>query len=146
MKIYNQEKTEILENPDLKKGYLIKDKIVIKIIPATEEIKEQFHYETIKEYANGGKDVKKVVDVPYQPAKPESYEYDNIQVYIPYSQEELKNQRIAEIKSRLEELNKDFIQSMIGAVIPDIEEKKAEFISLHNELRELEGKLPRDYE
>lgn len=60
-------------------------------------------------------------------------------------EEEKKQTRIAEIKHRLEELNKDFIQSMIGAVIPDIEEKRAEFISLHNELRELEGKEPREY-
>lgn len=57
-----------------------------------------------------------------------------------------KQNRISEIKQRLEKLNKDFIQSMIGAIIPDIEEKRAEFISLHNELRELEGKEPRDYE
>ena len=28
MKIYNQEKTEIIENPNLEKGYLIHDKIV----------------------------------------------------------------------------------------------------------------------
>lgn len=61
------------------------------------------------------------------------------------TQEELKNQRIAEIKQRLEELNKDFIQYYLGAIIPNIEDKKIEFISLHNELRELLGKEPRIY-
>ena len=49
------------------------------------------------------------------------------------------------IEQRLEELNKDFIQYYLGAVIPNIEEKKAEFISLHNELRVLLGKQPRIY-
>ena len=50
-----------------------------------------------------------------------------------------------EIKKRLDELNKDFIQYYLGAVIPNYQEKKAEFISLHNELRELEGKKTRIY-
>ena len=45
MKIYNQEKTEIIENPDLEKGYLQLDRIVSKTIPAVEGVEEQFHYE-----------------------------------------------------------------------------------------------------
>lgn len=49
------------------------------------------------------------------------------------------------IKKRLEELTKDFIQYYLGATIENIEERKAEFISLHNELRELLGKQPRIY-
>lgn len=53
--------------------------------------------------------------------------------------------RIAEIKQRLDELNKDFIQIMMGAFIPNIEDKEIEFRTLHNELRNLEGKPPRDY-
>ena len=90
MKIYNQSKTEILENPDLEKGYLKQDKIVTKTIPAQEEVKEQFHYE-YKVYPNGGKDQIKVVDVEYRPAKPESYEYEDIQIYKPYTEEEYIN-------------------------------------------------------
>lgn len=58
---------------------------------------------------------------------------------------EQKQTRISKIKQRLDELNKDFIQYYLGAVIPYIEEKKMEFISLHNELRELLGKEPRIY-
>ena len=90
MKIYNETKTEILENVDLEKGYLIKDKIVTKTIPSQQEVQEQFHYE-YKEYPNGGKDQIKVVDVEYRPAKPESYEYEDIQIYKPYTQEEYIN-------------------------------------------------------
>ena len=88
MKIYNQDKTQILENPDLTKGYLVEDKIVIATIPAEEEIQEQFHYD-YKEYPNGGRDRIKVVDVPYKPAKTESYEYEDIQVYCLYTEKEL---------------------------------------------------------
>lgn len=94
MKIYNQEKTEILKNPDLEKGYLVEDKIVSKIIPAQEEVKEQFHYETIREYENGGKDVKKVVEVEYKPYIPQHEEYEDIQIYIPYTEKELLNNEL----------------------------------------------------
>lgn len=90
MKIYDETKTEILENVDLEKGYLIQDKIVTKTIPAQEEVKEQFHYE-YKEYPNGGKDRIKVVDIAYKPAKPETYEYEDIQVYKNYTEEQFKN-------------------------------------------------------
>lgn len=58
---------------------------------------------------------------------------------------ELKQNQIKEIKQRLNELNKDFIQESIGAVIPNIENKKIEFINLHNKLRILEGKEARVY-
>lgn len=73
-----------------------------------------------------------------------------------FEKEKIKQKRIAEIKQRLDELNKDFIQSMLGAdfgtkilengtEIDVFEAKKTEFILLHNELRELEGKEPREY-
>ena len=144
MKVYNQEKTTILTEYDLNKGYLVDDKIVIKTIPPQEEVQEQFHYE-YKEYSNGGRDRIKVIDVAYQPAKPESYEYEDIQVYVPYTEEELKEQRKVEIRERLEQLSQDFVQILVGAEFADIEERKAEFQTLHNELRVLEGKEPRIY-
>ena len=145
MKIYNEDKTQILDNPDLKKGWLQEDKIVIKTIPATEEIPEEGHWITIKEYENGGKDVEWVVDVEGQPAKPETYEYEDIQVYVPYTEEELKQKRIYEIQARLNELNQDFTQMQCGAVFEDADERIKEFQTLHNELRTLLGKEPREY-
>ena len=90
MKIYNETKTELLLNPDLERGYLQQDKIVTRVVPAQEEVEEQFHYE-YKEYPNGGKDQIKVVDVEYRPAKPETYEYEDIQVYKLYTEEEYIN-------------------------------------------------------
>lgn len=61
------------------------------------------------------------------------------------TQEEIKQQRIGEIQARLEQLSQDFIQSQVGAEFNDLEERKAEFRSLHNELRTLFGKEPRIY-
>ena len=150
MKIYNEEKTEVLENPDLTKGYLKQDKIVVKTIPATEEVQEQFHYVTVKQYfdENGnvfGEDVEKVVDLEYQPAKPETYEYEDIQVYVPYTQEELTQNEIYELENRLAQLTQDFIQMQCGAVFEDADERIAEFREKHNRLRYLKGKKPRIY-
>ena len=88
MKIYNETKTQIIENPDLKLGRLKDDRIVINVIPAQEEVKEVYHYEYV-EYENGGKDRIKIIDTPYQPKKPQEEVYEDIKVYVPYTQEEL---------------------------------------------------------
>ena len=104
MKVYNQDKTKILEEYDLTKGYLKDDKLIHHYdeIPF---IEEQGHYETIREYANGGKDVEWVVDVKGQEYQPARDEEENIYVYIPYTENELlkiKNERrISELRNYL---------------------------------------------
>ena len=90
--IYDETKTILLEKPDLTKGRLKPDRMVKEILPAQEEVEEQGHYEIIKEYPNGGKDVEWVVDVEGQPARKETPVYENIQVYIPYTKEEILEQ------------------------------------------------------
>ena len=89
MRIFNQEKTEELNDIDFSKGYLVDDSIVIHI-PEQQEVVEQFHYETVREYPNGGKDVKKVIDVEGKPYIAEHDETENIQVYITYTEQELQ--------------------------------------------------------
>lgn len=59
------------------------------------------------------------------------------------TEEELKEMRIYEIQQRLVELDQDIVQDIAGEVVPNIEERKAEFVTLHNELRTLLGKEPR---
>lgn len=89
MKVYNQSKTQMLTEYDLEKGYLVSDKILVDTLPAQEEIKEQGHYETVNEYENGGKDVKWVIDIQGQPAREETPVYEDVQVYILYTEEEI---------------------------------------------------------
>ena len=48
------------------------------------------------------------------------------------------------IRRRLAELSQDLVQALAGELVPDLEDRKAEFIRLHNTLRELEGKEPRE--
>jgi flagellar biosynthesis/type III secretory pathway protein FliH len=87
MEIYNA-KMERMDAPDLTKGYLVKStrKVHHAAIPGVQEV---WHYETIAEYSNGGKDVAKVVDVLGVEGKEAWDEYETIQRYILYTEEEL---------------------------------------------------------
>ena len=139
MKIYNQSKTEILENPDLEKGYLKQDKIETAYHEATPEIQEKSHYVTIKEYPNGGKDVGKVIDVEYQPAKEAYYDYEDIQVYIPYNKKELAQIEIGKLKQELTKWKEDVEQvELFGMVRTDYEQKKNRCTEIIVQLRKLE--------
>lgn len=61
------------------------------------------------------------------------------------TEEETKQLRIAEIREELTNLSQDFIQTELGAIFDDLDTRKERFKSLHNELRELLGKEPREY-
>jgi len=87
MEIYN-EQMELIENPDLSLGYL-KPGTRTEHHEAVEGVEEVWHYETIAEYPNGGKDVEKVIDVPGVEAKAAWDEEIAIQIYVLYTQEEL---------------------------------------------------------
>ena len=89
MRILNENNVEI-SNPDLSLGHLVEEEVFIAHHPAVEEVPEQWHYETIKEYPGGGKDVVKVIDVPWMEAKEAWDEYETIQRYILYTDEQLK--------------------------------------------------------
>lgn len=88
MEIYN-ENMERIEIPDLTLGYL-KDSTRTKHHEAVQGVEEVWHYETIAEYPNGGKDIKKVIDVLGVEAKEAWDEEIPIQIYVPYTQEELE--------------------------------------------------------
>lgn len=69
----------------------------------------------------------------------------NVEKYNDRKKKDNNQLRIAEIKPRLEQLSQDLIQAQAGAEFDDLEERKQEFQTLHNELRILLGKLPRQY-
>lgn len=89
-----------IEAPDLTKGYL-KQETQIVHHDAVAGVEEVSHYETICEYPNGGKDVKKVVDVKAVPAQEAYDEEVDVQRYVLYTAEELAAQ--AEAKKKAEE-------------------------------------------
>ena len=87
--IYN-ENMERIENPDLTLGYLRPGTRTVHH-DVVEGVTEGWHYETIAEYPNGGKDVQKVIDVPGVAAQAAWDEEIPIQIYVPYTQEEERN-------------------------------------------------------
>ena len=89
-----------IEAPDLTKGYLKPETQTIHH-DAVAGVEEVSHYETIREYPNGGKDVKKVVDVKAVPAQEAYDEEVEVQRYVLYTAEELDAQ--AEAKKKAEE-------------------------------------------
>ena len=111
--IYN-EAMEPIENPDLSLGYLTDSTRTVHH-EAVDGVEEQFHYVTIAEYENGGKDVEKVIDVSGVEAQPAWDEEIPIQIYHQYTQEELDRieadrnrptmeDRIAQLESQNETL------------------------------------------
>lgn len=97
MKVYNQNKTEILTEYDLDLGHLENDTI---LVPEVQAVEEQSHIEILAEYPNGGKETRRVIDVEaveYQPAHEEQ-----ILVYIPYTQAELDEIELNQLRERRE--------------------------------------------
>ena len=95
MKIIDENGAAI-ENPDLTLGYLVDDTEPVEH-PAVEGVEEVSHYETVTEYP-GGRDVRKVIDVPGVPAQAAWTEQVPIQKYIRYTAEELAAQEEARKK------------------------------------------------
>lgn len=89
----------VVENPDLTLGYLTASTEEITH-PAVEGVEEQWHWETVTEYPNGGKDVQKVVDHPGVQAQEEWVEQVPIQKYVHYTAEELAAQEEARKKAK----------------------------------------------
>ena len=101
MRILDENNVEIA-SPDLSLGHLVEEEVFVAHHPAVEEVREQWHYETVYEYLNGGKDVVKVVDVPGVEAKDAWDEYETIKRYVPYTEEELAALEEARNKPTLE--------------------------------------------
>ena len=167
MKVYNREKTEVLETYDLTKGFLKTDKILkvhheaVSVVPAVtvaskiEAIRtnggkvievDGIHYEVVKEFSNGGRTLEEIEETPSVP-KQEAYdEYEDIMVYIPYTEQEIKAQektkKVAECKQYLADT--DYIVLKMGEYLADgnteevtaIKTKYAEQLAKRKEARD----------
>ena len=103
MRILDENNIELTEEQiNLELGYLRPESIISIHHKAVEEVKEIGHYEVIAEYPNGGKDVVWIIDVPGTEAKEAWDEYEDIQRYVLYTEEELAA-RDAEKKAKEEE-------------------------------------------
>ena len=111
----------IIENPDLTLGYLVGDTEPLEH-PAVEEVEEVSHYETVAQYPNGGKDVRKVIDTPGVAAKAAWIEQVPIQRYVRYTDEELAAQEEARKKQEA----KDQLPETVAALQEDNKTLKKE--------------------
>ena len=114
MKIIDENGAAI-ETPDLTLGYLVDDTEPVEH-PAVEGVEEVSHYETVTEYPGGGRDVRKVIDVPGVPARPAWTEQLPIQRYIRYTAEELAAQEEARKKAEAREKLPDTVAALHAAL------------------------------
>ena len=110
MKIIDSNGVEIA-NPDLTKGYLKQETQTVHH-DAVAGVEEVSHYETLAEYPNGGKDVKKIIDVPGVEAKDAWDEEEQVQVYHLYTAEELAAQEEARKKAEAREKLPDTVAAL----------------------------------
>ena len=69
----------------------------------------------------------------------------SVDKYNARKQRESNQLELAELQPELDKLTEDLIQAQAGAIIPDLEERKARFQVIHNRIREIKGKEPRKY-
>ena len=105
----------VVENPDLTLGYLTGSTEEITH-PAVEGVEELFHYETVTEYPNGGKDVQKIIDRPGVTAQEEWVEKVPIQKYIRYTAEELAEIKESLRTEKLKEVSADCEKAIYAGV------------------------------
>lgn len=122
MRIFDESKTVELIEYDLAKGYLKPD-IITHDIPEQPAVEGKWHYETVREYSNGGKDVEKVVDVEGNPYIAAHTETEDIQVYVPYTEDELAKmdrvREVAELKAHLSATDYQAIKYAEGVISID---------------------------
>lgn len=104
-----------VENPDLELGWL-KNETKIVHHDAVEGVEEVSHYETIREYPNGGKDVKKVVDVKAVPAQDAYDEEVAFMRYIKYTAEELAKKKAEKEKQEERQKAVDTLPETLAAL------------------------------
>ena len=125
-RVFNQDKTQELEEYDLTAGKLVADKLFVRhheavpeVVAKTVEEKvaayqaegqsvEQHngtYYLVVAQYPNGGKDIEEIFPTEAVPAKEAYDEYEDIYVYTPYTETELAaiaaNKAISEAKAYL---------------------------------------------
>lgn len=109
---------EVIENPDLTKGHLVPDRILVAHHEAVPEVAEQSHTEVVAVYPNGGKDIHRVIDVPASPAVPAWDEYEDVMRYVTFTQAELNQSRITTLKAKLDATDYVVIKIAEGAAEP----------------------------
>jgi hypothetical protein len=113
MRIFNEDKTQEIQDYNKELYYLKNDKLFIQHHEAIEEIKQVSHLEIVrKNKETGGVEYQEIIDIPHQPAKEAYDEYEDIQVIVPYTKEQLAQNKVNELTSWFDNyFDKQFKQS-----------------------------------
>lgn len=140
MRVFDKDKTVELTDYDLTRGYLIADKLFVSHHEAKRALAELWHYEVVKEYPNGGKVVEKVIDRPGEEGHDAYDEYEDIMVYVPYTEAELATFEIAELKKKLANTDYMAIKYAEGALTKEeYAEMKVQRQAWRDRINELEA-------
>lgn len=144
MRIFDKNKEYEIKEYDEESGKLVRDKLFIAHHEAREASAEVGHYEVIREYSNGGKDVKWVIDKPAVTACEEHDEYEDILVFVPYTEAEMAKfaaqREIAELKGKLRDSDYKAIKYAEGMIsLSDYAPIREERQSWRDRIGELEA-------
>lgn len=114
MRIFDENGIAI-ESPDMDKGYLKDDSLFICHHEDVAAVEEQGHWEIVREYPNGGKDVEWIIDVPSVEAQESWDEYESILRYVLYTEEELAE--IEEARKRSADYRVIELEAMLNALL-----------------------------
>lgn len=143
MKIYNEAKTQELnsEELDFEKGYLKADKLFVVHHEAV-EAKPAVYGDKIEILSNGSKQNLKPLISPAVEAKEAWDEYEDIQVYVPYTENELAEREIRALKAKLSETDYQAIKYAEGEMTDEeYAETKAKRTAWRARINELEEEI-----
>lgn len=116
MRIFNKDKTVELTEYDETKGSLVPDQLFVAHHEAVQGVAEQGYYETIKEYPNGGKDMRWKITTPAVQSRAAYDEYEDILVFIPFSEAKCAAFEIADLKQQLRDTDYQAIKYAEGFI------------------------------
>lgn len=160
MRVFNQNKTIELDSAmlDMESGQLVADKLLIahhEAVPfkqgkTVQEIAAELEaqgaivevggndrfYRVVKEYEGGGRDTALIEAEPDTPAQDAYDEYEDIQVYVLYTDEELQERRLTKLRAQREPLLSAF-DKWEKAVLRGREDDSEEIMSWYHDLLDL---------
>lgn len=111
IKVYDQQ-GNLIESWDETIGWL-KPSTQTVHHEAVEAVEEEWHWETVREYPNGGKDVAKVIDIHGVEARDAWDEDIPIYIYTPYTQAELEEMGKPSPQERIAQLEEELMAAKI---------------------------------
>ncbi len=128
MRIFNETKTVELESVDLSKGYLKDDELFVAHHEPVKEVKEKGHYERKASKHSEYPDIFWVVDTPRVKPQEAWDEYEDIQVYVPYTEEDLAKIKQEKYENKVVELiRKRYSLNQELAILRQRDTKTSEF-------------------